>query len=146
MKEADEATRVIELVAVVRGETIGSEQLVQEMRDKGLLENIVDKVIESAKHIIAMVRGKKTLEIDDNVNIEQLLQAVEQIHRSGLATISNTNNKVNKTMNYEAEAKQQDAKINKKEMAQELRDRLTNLANGKKLPAFEAILNKIKDC
>ena len=142
MKEADEATRVIELVAVVRGETIGSEQLMQEMRDKGLLESIVDKVIESAKHIIAMVRGKKTLEIDDNVNIEQLLQAVEQIHRSGLEVTS----KVNKTMNYEAEAKQQDAKINKKEMAQELRDRLTNLANGKKLPAFEAILNKIKDC
>ena len=142
MKEADEATRVIELVAVVRGETIGSEQLVQEMRDKGLLESIVDKVIESAKHIIAMVRGKKTLEIDDNVNIEQLLQAVEQIHRSGLEVTS----KVNKTMNYEAEAKQQDDKINKKEMAQELRDRLTNLANGRKLPAFEAILNKIKDC
>ena len=142
MKEADETTRVIELVAVVRGETIGSEQLVQEMRDKGLLENIVDKVIESAKHIIAMVRGKKTLEIDDNVNIEQLLQAVEQIHSSGLEVTS----KVNKTMNYEAEAKQQDAKINKKEMAQELRDRLTNLANGRKLPAFEAILNKIKDC
>ena len=61
MKEVNEATRVVELVAVVRGETIGSEQLVQEMRDKGLLENIVDKVIESAKHIIAMVRGKKTL-------------------------------------------------------------------------------------
>ena len=89
-----------------------------------------------------MVRGKKTLEIDDNENIEQLLQAVEQIHRSGLEVTS----KVNKTMNYEAEAKQQDGKINKKEMAQELRDRLTNLANGKKLPAFEAILNKIKDC
>jgi len=143
MQEKETHKQVAEFVAVVRGETIGSEQLIQEMLDKGFLESVVDKVIEYAKTLIAMVRNKKSLEVNDVVDMEQLLQAVEQIHRSGLENQETT---IAKSYNYEAESKQQKDKISKKEMAQELRNKLTKLMNGKKIPSIEAILNKIKDC
>lgn len=145
----DEGPRqMAELVATVRGEVNGGVEVVVEMKKAGIATQIAEATVAAVKKMIAIIRnGLKTnglaKEYEGEVNIDTMLQAIEEIHQSAVMEESTTTEA--ETYGY-AETKQETGKIDKQKMAQEVIARLQKVAEGRKIPAIEAIINKIKDC
>lgn len=105
LAESEIFKRVAETVAVIRGEVQGSEEMVQELIDLSFKTVVIDKLINAAKLLIATVREMMNIDTP-NVNIpdvDKLVQAVETLHRAGLA--SHTSERAMKTYTYEKATK-----------------------------------------